>query len=606
MLNPDVRRLYSECFAAPTGHAFDGAIGTTFSLDLDSLLFATFCLATSGSDEPDAALEDPVSLLEAIHRIGERMTVFCHAGETNAPARPQVLYGLLEHCLVPARGRGGALFHPKLWLLRFRSRAGDESLLRAVILSRNLTSSRAWDAFVCLEGSPGQEKHEESLELAELVRALPDLRVPGHTLPRARLALIVSLARDAESTRFEAPPPFQGVASFRALGIGDGRRFEPAERGERLLAISPFVSPDTLSALRTLAPRAQLIGREEEMGKCPAEAIAVWDAFTLDEGASSSAAKMDDTASLDASDEAPNGLHAKALVIETGQRTTWWLGSGNLTDPVRSGASVELMVRLEGKKSQVGIDCFWDAGFGSLLVPYKHQGVGQDPTDGSRSAVNRAKHQMAEAALSLRCEPVGELWDLVLMGAFPKLDGVTAACRPVSLAPHRELALDSDVDQLRFVRLTPEALTAFSSVRLTAGSGESRFELSFALKLPITGLPADRDARITRAIIKDRAAFMSYLHCLLSDAGSTVGDAQAMQRGRDPWSADLPTAAFAQGLLEPMLRTLHQDPERLRGVRALLERGDTDSSEGSIIPTEFRELWAAVEPHLPGKQRATP
>jgi hypothetical protein len=220
--------------------------------------------------------------------------------------------------------------------------------------------------------------------------------------------------------------------------------------------------------------------------------------------------------------------------------------------------------------------------------------------------VNRAKRALGEASLSLRCEAAGEHWDLLLEGALPALDAVTATCRPVSLAPHRELALSGNLDQHRFARLTPEALTAFLSVQLTAGTGEARFELSFTLKLPIKGLPEERDARITRAIIKDRAAFLSYLRCLLNDAGSSVGDDLSMEREQNAWNADLPAAAFGQGLLEPMLRTLHQDPERLRGVRALLERRDTDPSDNSVIPTEFRELWAAVEPHLARKERATP
>jgi hypothetical protein len=144
------------------------------------------------------------------------------------------------------------------------------------------------------------------------------------------------------------------------------------------------------------------------------------------------------------------------------------------------------------------------------------------------------------------------------------------------------------------------------SVQLIAGTGAARFELSFTLKLPITGLPEQRDAGITRAIIKDRAAFLSYLRCLLSDAGSSLGDSPSMERDQNGWNADLPAATFHQGLLEPMLRTLHQDPERLRGVRALLQRRDPDPSDSSVIPTEFRELWAAVEPHLARKERATP
>lgn len=603
MLDPDVRRLYSECFAAPPGHVLDGAVGTTYSLDLDSLLFAMFCLATSGADDPDAALSNPVGLLEAIHRVGDDVTVFCHAGETNAPARPQALYGLLERGLVPARGRGGAIFHPKLWLLRFRSPAGREPLLRAVILSRNLTSSRAWDAFVCLEGSPGSKKHEESRELAELVRALPGFAVPGHTPSEQRLALIERLARDAELTSFEAPQPFEGVVAFRALGVAANRRFEPAERGERVLAISPFVSPETLSVLCEVAPRAQLIGRAEEMGKCPSEVIKKWEAFTLHEGASSDADVLDDTTELETADAAPQGLHAKALVVQSKQRTTWWLGSGNLTDPVRAGTSVELLVRLQGKTSQVGIDRFWDSGFGSLLVPYQHQPLPADPAEGSRSAVERAKRRISDASLTLRCEPAGDGWDLFLEGALPELGGVVATCRPVSLPAHHELTLRNEPSQCCFKRLTLEALTAFLAIRLSAGTGEARFELCFTLKLPLQGLPAEREARIARAIIKDRAAFLSYLRCLLVDAGVGLEGIDAARRRQDKAGLQTQPSAFAAGLLESMLRTLRQDPERLQGLRTLLDRDVADSADGAIIPDEFRELWTAIEPHLPVKER---
>jgi hypothetical protein len=98
-------------------------VGTTYSLDLDSLLFALFSLATSGVEDPDGALGNPVALLEAIHRLSDHVTLFAHAGETHAPERPRALYALLERCMVPARGRGGAIFHPKVWVLRYRSRS---------------------------------------------------------------------------------------------------------------------------------------------------------------------------------------------------------------------------------------------------------------------------------------------------------------------------------------------------------------------------------------------------------------------------------------------------------------------------------------------------
>jgi hypothetical protein len=595
VLDPEVRRLYSECFAAPPGHALECAVGTTYSLDLDSLLFALFCLATSGVEDPDGALGNPVALLEAIHRLSDHVTLFAHAGETHAPERPRALYALLERCMVPAHGRGGAIFHPKLWVLRYRSRSSDAVLMRVVVLSRNLTSSRAWDTFVCLEGSPGGAVCDESRELGELLRALPSFAVAGQGPAEARLAQLESLAHAVERTRFEAPSPFEGTAAFVALGVVPGRRFEPSP-GSRLLAISPFVSSGTLGVLRALAPRAQLVGRGEEMAKCSPDVLARWEAFVLHEGASADAEVLDDGANEGAADAAPQGLHAKVLVVESNQRATWWLGSANLTDPVRSGASVELMVRLGGKIARVGIDHFWDSGFGALLVSYQHHELPPDPADGNRSSVQRAQRRIIEAALELRCEVDGGGWCLSLEGGLPDLDDVVATCRPVSLAPSREVNLSGGVAGCRFVSLSAEALTAFLAIRLVAGSGDARFELAFTLKLPIKGLPEERDARVASAIIKDRAAFMSYLRCLLADFGST-STVEAQQQSVDRAAASQDQALRSAGLLESLLRTLHRDPGRLHGLRTLLARCAPGSAE-DVIPEEMRAIWAAIEPHL--------
>ena len=594
MLDPDVRRLYSECFAAPPDYALDCVVGTTYSLDLDSLLFASFCLATSGIEDPEGALDGPVALLEAIHRISDQVTLFAHAGEAGAPQRPRALYALLERCVVPARGRDGAIFHPKVRVLRFRAKGTNAVLLRVAVLSRNLTSSRAWDTFVCLEGHPEEGLRVESSELAQLLRALPSFALPGHQLSEVRRAQLLSIARDVDRTRFDAPAPFEGTAAFVALGVPPVRGLVP-HPGSRLLAISPFVSPNTLVSLRALAPRAQLVGRAEEMAKCPADVLATWDAFVLHDGAVAEPDDGDDAASGETADPAPRGLHAKALVIESQQQVTWWLGSGNLTDPVRTGTSVELMLRLTGKVSRVGIDRFWDSGFGALLVGYRHQELPPDPAEGSRASVERAKRRLSEAQLELHCEPTGPSWSLSLLGDLPDLEDVHATCRPVSLPPHADARL-SGVSHCQFTSLSMEALTAFLAVRLSAGGGDARFELAFTLKLPITGLPTERDAQVARAIIKDRAAFMSYLRCLLAEIGSTSLGASLELVANDR-NGTVERSLDAAGLLESLLRTLHHEPQRLHGLRVLLQRCPAGSAD-DVVPEQVRAVWSAIEPHL--------
>lgn len=600
MLSPEDRKLYSATFAAPANYVFDCGVATTYSLDLDSLLFAQFCLATSGAGEPEQALRDPVGLLEAIHRTGDRVTVFCQAGETNVPEQPHALYALLERSLVPARAaKPGGVFHPKLWVLRFRERDSGEVRLRVVVLSRNLTRSRAWDSFVCLEGSPGRKRESESQDLADLLRTLPDLALerPAAT----RLSQMERLAREVERCTFDAPLPFEGVASFLAVGIGLGRTFRPSESADRLLAISPFVSHATLDALRPLAPEAQLISRPEEMAKCPAETIAAWQAHTLDEAASASSEAAEEDSGDRTAEVPPEGLHAKALAFETRKRTTWWLGSGNLTDAVRDGTNVELMLRLEGKTSKVGIDAFLEGGFKDLLQDYRHSPPPEDLQAGNRSAVERAKQALASAGLELRCEDRDGSWDLVLLGTAALPEGVTASCRPITLPPSRAQTFGNRPAEHCFSQVTMESLTALIAFHLSAGRGDAHYETHLTLKLPISGLPSEREARISRAIISDRSAFLNYLRSLLAglgglplDGGSSTKD---KKRPGDPAGGG---SLFASGLLEQMLRALHEEPERLRGIRSLLERAETLQNDAdSPIPTEFRELWKAIEPHLP-------
>lgn len=594
MLDPEDRRLYSQCFAAPEGFIFDCAVGTTYSLDLESLLFAQFCIATSGAGEPESALKDPVGLLEAIHRTARRVTVFCHASETNAPSQPHSLYALLEKSIVPARGKGGGgIFHPKLWVLRFKRREGGEGWLRVVVLSRNLTSSRAWDSFLCLEAEPERGRKAESAPLAALLLALPELALG--TVEAERQAQLELLAGELHRTEFPAPLPFDGVAEFFTTGFAQQAGFLPTETGEKVLAISPFVSDGALRHLRKLAPHGQLIGRAEEMARCKPETIGAWDAFALDDAASSDADSADLEEGANTADAAPQGLHVKALAIQGQRRTTWWFGSGNLTDPVQTGTSVEVMIRLVGKTSQVGIETFLAAGFEELLVPYVHAPPPPDPQEGSRSLVEKATEIVVRAPLQLRCQPRGDAWSLVLSGVPQLEDGVGASCRPVTLSEAYSLRLVPG--SLGFEGVTMEALTALICFHLSAGKGDASYAADLTLKLPIEGLPEARDARISRSIIKDRASFLRYLQCLLGGVGDPLSGSARL--GLERSAARAGGSPFASGLLEQLLKALHQEPERLRGLRSLLTRvGDAGQAQEAVVPDEFRELWTVIEPFL--------
>lgn len=602
MLGPESRQLYSSCFATPVGHVFDSAVGATFSLELESLLFVLHCLVADAAREPEQAIADPVRLLEAIHRVASRVTLFCDEREIHPPGKPSRLSGLLEPVMVPSRARApGGRFHPKFWVLKFRERDSEHVLIRVVVLSRNLAPSHAWDSLVCLEGSPDRGRKEESAELADLLRALPELgRVP---LDETRRVQIEGLASEVHQTAFSPPEPFT-AARFVAVGTKRNQGFSPDREGRELLAISPFVSAATLAGLEELAPVRHLIGRPDELGLCPPETFSGWNTRILDDAAGSQTIVADDAESHLPAEPAPTGLHVKALAIQGVLRTAWWIGSGNLTEAVTEGRNVELMVRLDGPTQKVGIQAFFEAGFEDLLCKYEHKPLPEDPTSESRTLVESAKGALLASELSLECGVVEGGWRMDLRGVTSLPEDVEVCCWPVTLSPGRALSLPPRGDVLLcFLDLSMEGLTCLFAFRIASGSGLARFETVFTAKLPARGIPAERNDRIARNILNDRAAFLRYLEGLLGLKGGE-GDVLTSEREQRERRRDA-LAPFGSGLLERLLRAAHEDPYRLSGLRSLMQGSLADGSdEASILPDAFREVWKLVEPHLPKEIRS--
>lgn len=121
MLSPDDRHLFLQALRPPEGYTFDSGIGTTFTLDLYTLLITPLSLALFDRDSTEQALSDPLSLLESLRRYASRLTIFCQAGRINLPKESHPLLSYLESMVVEVQSPRGGVFHPKLWLLRYSS-----------------------------------------------------------------------------------------------------------------------------------------------------------------------------------------------------------------------------------------------------------------------------------------------------------------------------------------------------------------------------------------------------------------------------------------------------------------------------------------------------
>lgn len=166
MLEPEGRHLLLDALRPPTGYVLDRAIGTTFSLDLAALLTAPVGFALLDREASDGRpTTDPVALLEAVRRNADRIDIFCQAGLIGLPSQYRPIVSYLESSVHEVTApRAGAIFHPKVWLIRYRrtdDAPGEHMPLkrhRLLCLSRNLTFDRSWDTILRLEGEAGPDR----------------------------------------------------------------------------------------------------------------------------------------------------------------------------------------------------------------------------------------------------------------------------------------------------------------------------------------------------------------------------------------------------------------------------------------------------------------
>ena len=257
MLEPEQRRLFLETLRPPDGYRFDRAVGTTFTLDLMALLAVPLAFTFRDAEDRDGHLaSEPLSLLESARRHASRITVFCHGGHTAVPRPGQTALAFLEQSVIaafPRRQDGlGAVFHPKVWVLRYEARSDGPVRYRLVCQSRNLTFDASWDASLVLDGELNDRRvrgYSVNRPLADFIHELPALAsVP---VSSEQMASIDMFADELRRVRFDTP---EGLDLSRFLAFGLRRRNPPFPDLERrpLLVISPFLDGEFLrSAVKT-------------------------------------------------------------------------------------------------------------------------------------------------------------------------------------------------------------------------------------------------------------------------------------------------------------------------------------------------------------------
>lgn len=602
MLRPGDREHLVEMLRPPAGCRLDFAVGTTFSLDLVSALLLPLSFAFCDWQKPDGELAaDPLALLEALRRYGDRYTVFCQSGQIRLPAKYPPLVTFLEQSIYGVQPRDEqGVFHPKVWALRFQDEH-SKVRYRVLCLSRNLTFDRSWDTAVILDGVLADRELAIAANhpLADLIGALPGLA--SRPLTRAHAVGVAILADELRRVRFEVPKPFKDVA-FWAGGL-DGRQMRVFEQEARKsLIIAPFVSNDVVKRFQALSSETHLVSRLEALQELPPETLqSCKSVFYLMPDLQSES--EDDTQPLEETSETLEGLHAKVFVREQGWDSHVFSGSFNATNHALRH-NVEFMVELTGSRSDVGVDVLLgqvqgELHFADLLKPYASaaDAVARDPAIRQFDDLVRvAKRAILVAGGRVVVTPGQEpdRFDLAIAWkALPVLpDEIDAKAWPITLPSDRALDLRA---ALAFRAVSFEGLTPLLGIEVTAKINGKPMSCEFVLDLPMEGAPEDRQDRVLRSMISSREQLLRYILFLLTAGDEAELSSQHIQELIRDGDGSLASRIIAETqLVETMLRALHKSPDQLERVNSVIDVLRREATSSALLSAEFNEIWEPI------------
>ena len=603
MLRPESRRLLTDALRPPSGFHLDTAVATTYSLNLTSLLMAPLAMAAhDAASVPEDGSPDPIALLESVRRYAGRTTVFCQAGAVHVPGRYRPVLGFIEETVIQVvPQQPERVFHPKIWVVRFRDAAGVVRH-RFLCLSRNLTMDRSWDTVLQMEEAAADNGADPS-PIADFLLDLPSLAAE---VAAERVEQLTDLADSLRSVRLEIPAPFRST-EFHPMGTASAGPAPRPSEAQRLTVISPFLDAGFLRRLPRVSGDSRLVSRAETFDRLGGSAIpAGMTTWTLQR-----AAETEDPDEPDSADEATRahlelttGLHAKTIVWDHEGTGHVFSGSANGTTAAFDG-NVEFSVHLTGPASSCGTKALigddaigaGEVGLARLLQPYEI--VSPDPVADPVFEAERtiedfhARVAMAGTVLTATEEPDGGYTVAITWPAItPPTDSKTTV-RLLGREGHA-LRLDDDLD---WHGVTAKNLSPFVVVETRLATEGAEVRRACVVKGTLLGGPEDRQRQLLKSLLASEKDLMRYLALLLGDPAfdsmvARLEEALAGEKGSNHRSGGL--AADDLVVFEPLIRAAARRDGALDRVDSLLtELTDADGRVPHLSPA-FMSLWSTV------------
>jgi hypothetical protein len=121
-------------------------------------------------------------------------------------------------------------------------------------------------------------------------------------------------------------------------------------------------------------------------------------------------------------------------------------------------------------------------------------------------------------------------------------------------------------------------------------------QLQFVLRIPVQGLPLDRQARLLRAMLKNRDQVMRYLLFILADGKSEMsGGGIALLDALSDDSGDTTYKYQSEApLFESLVQALHKNPTRLDQIARTVAELERTPEGKKLLPPKFHAIWSPI------------
>ncbi|MBR1478343.1 MAG: hypothetical protein IJ608_10325 [Lachnospiraceae bacterium] len=585
---------YGEVLMPPVGYKLEHAIGTTYSLDLETLTAVSIALGLI-EDTDSELINNPISMLSALQKISDRIVVFCEAGQIKLPSKPNALCLTLEKMVVPVsvpfdkKINRYPAFHPKTWLLEYSNEDGERQY-RFVVMSRNMTFDHSWDVACALDGdttSSGEVSAEPIAEFLKFLRKQLNKELINYSRQYSDLSYMI---KTISQVGFHVENGFSECV-IMPMGIGSAS-YDMAsnwlftENFHELVVMSPFLTGSVIEGFndpgKTLTGTTRtLITRRSELPKITNGKASNFDVYVMKDDIIDGESSISDGEDEQSEQESgKQDIHAKIYVRRKYSTTDLFLGSMNASYAAIN-SNIEMMIRLRTKNSVLNGEKFLNDIMGEDREGKKNpfelvslDEIAESDDTSLQDSVEQKIKTICRIKMAATVMSNDGRYDVHITADIDhKIDGVII--RPLRSNKESELLPEIEFNSLDMLQLSEFYVVAATIDDCT---------LERVIMIPTSGIPEGRDAEIIKNVIKTRNQFIEYVAFILGDdyVQSFLENKKAAG-GYGEWDQNSAMPA----VYEKMLKTSVSDPDRLGEIQYITKAIE----EEEIIPPEFREMY---------------